>query len=82
MTDHVYIATDIARKADHYHTHTDCQSASDSTLTQIALGTAKNNALEKCGMCVRKDGEAGPQYGLAKELADTDVDDVLPGGQA
>jgi hypothetical protein len=64
MSERVFIATDIARRADYYHTRA-CQNTTDSTLTEIALSTANKHKLEECSCCA---GES-IRKGLAGDLA-------------
>jgi hypothetical protein len=64
MTERVYIATDIARRADYYHTRA-CQNTTESDLTEISIHTARNNALDECPCCA---GES-IRKGLAGDLA-------------
>lgn len=63
-TQRVYIATEIASAAAHYHTRR-CQTLTDSTVTEISIHTARANALTKCRVC---DGTA-IRKGLAGDLA-------------
>lgn len=81
--DRVYITAETAKEADVYHTRENCHTLGRSDPTEISRGTAQHNGVTKCSMCTRFEGGIGPQYGLARKLAEElDADDVLGGGRA
>ena len=81
MAERVYITASRAADADYYHSHR-CASTSHSDVSEITTNTAANHSLDECPLCQRYGGGIGPQCGLAKRLADMDVDDVLGGDPA
>lgn len=82
-TDRVYISTEVAKDADVYHTRENCHTLGRSDPTEISRGTAQHNGAQKCSMCTRFEGGVGPQFGLARKLAEElDAEDVLDGGKA
>jgi hypothetical protein len=71
MTQRVYIVTDIARRAEYYHTRA-CQTTTKSDLTEISIATARNNSLDECPVCA---GES-IRKGLAGDLATMSAEEV------
>ena len=78
MTDKVYITTETAEEAEHYHT-SDCQGIlAEHDRKEITEKWARANGATLCSFC---SGNAYVQ-GPAQKLLEMDADDVLGGGKA